>query len=71
LTANLAPQTEHFPSAVIFGCSFTSAPHKPHFTKTSPPQLPLSASNVMPSLTTTFRFDLKLCDCEAVTTVAV
>ena len=28
---NLAPQTEHFPSAVIFGCSATSFPHTPHF----------------------------------------
>jgi len=32
LMANFAPQTEHLPSAVIFGCSLTSAPHKPHFT---------------------------------------
>jgi hypothetical protein len=37
LTASLAPQTEHFPSAVIFGCSLTSAPHKPHFKALSPP----------------------------------
>ena len=34
---NFAPQTEHLPSAVIFGCSATSCPHMPHFTKTSPP----------------------------------
>jgi len=33
----LAPQTEHFPSAVIFGCSLTSPPHKPHFKVLSPP----------------------------------
>jgi len=31
LIANFAPQTEHLPSAVIFGCSLTLAPHKPHF----------------------------------------
>jgi hypothetical protein len=37
LTANLAPQTEHFPSAVILGCSLTSPPHNPHFKLLSPP----------------------------------
>jgi len=39
LIANFAPQTEHLPSAVILGCSLTSAPHKPHFTNLSPPHL--------------------------------
>ena len=38
LIANFAPQTEHLPSAVIFGCSPTSAPQSPHFTIFSPPQ---------------------------------
>jgi hypothetical protein len=33
--ANFAPQTEHLPSAVIFGCSATSPPQSPHFTKFS------------------------------------
>jgi hypothetical protein len=32
LTASFAPQTEHLPSAVIFGCSLTSALQIPHFT---------------------------------------
>jgi len=36
LIANFAPQTEHLPSLVIFGCSLTSIPHSPHFTKFSP-----------------------------------
>jgi len=35
LIASFAPQTEHLPSAVIFGCSPTSAPQSPHFTKIS------------------------------------
>ncbi len=39
LIANFAPQTEHLPSAVIFGCSGTSAPQSPHFTIISPPQV--------------------------------
>jgi len=30
---SFAPQTEHFPSAVIFGCSLTSALQSPHFKK--------------------------------------
>jgi hypothetical protein len=29
---SFAPQTEHFPSAVIFGCSLTSFLQIPHFT---------------------------------------
>ena len=33
LIASFAPQTEHLPSAVIFGCSATSPPQSPHFTK--------------------------------------
>jgi hypothetical protein len=28
---SLAPQTEHFPSAVIMGCLSTSFLHNPHF----------------------------------------
>ena len=39
LIANFAPQAEHLPCAVIFGCSDTSAPHSPHFTIISPPQV--------------------------------
>jgi len=35
LIASFAPQTEHLPSAVIFGCSATSPPQSPHFTKIS------------------------------------
>ncbi len=35
--ASFAPQTEHLPSAAIFGCSFTSAPQSPHFGIESPP----------------------------------
>jgi len=35
--ASFAPQTEHLPSAVIFGCSFTSEPQSPHFGIESPP----------------------------------
>jgi hypothetical protein len=37
IVASFAPQTEHLPSAVIFGCSFTSAPQSPHFGIESPP----------------------------------
>jgi hypothetical protein len=37
LIANFAPQAEHLPSAVTFGCCGTSAPHSPHFTIISPP----------------------------------
>jgi hypothetical protein len=37
VVARLAPQTEHLPSAVIFGCSFTSVPQSPHFGINSPP----------------------------------
>jgi hypothetical protein len=37
VVARLAPQTEHLPSAVIFGCSFTSVPQSPHFGIKSPP----------------------------------
>jgi len=36
VVARLAPQTEHLPSAVIFGCSFTSAPQSPHLGIESP-----------------------------------
>jgi hypothetical protein len=32
LIVSLAPHKEHLPSAVIFGCSFTSPPHMPHLT---------------------------------------
>jgi hypothetical protein len=35
--ASFAPQTEHFPSEVILGCSLTSAPHRPHLGMKSPP----------------------------------
>ncbi len=35
--ASFVPQTEHLPSAVIFGCSFISAPQSPHFGIESPP----------------------------------
>jgi len=31
LTVSFAPQAEHVPCAVIFGCSFSSAPQIPHF----------------------------------------
>jgi hypothetical protein len=37
VVAKVAPQTEHLPSAVIFGCSFTSVPQSPHFGINSPP----------------------------------
>ena len=46
--ASLAPQTEHLPSDVIFGCSFTSAPQSPHFGIKSPPsKLPTTVSNFL------------------------
>jgi hypothetical protein len=32
-------QTEHLPSVVIFGCSFTSAPQRPHFNSSHPLQV--------------------------------
>jgi hypothetical protein len=35
LISSFAPQTEHLPSAAIFGCSATSPPQSPHFTKIS------------------------------------
>jgi hypothetical protein len=44
LIASLAPHTEHFPSAVTFGCSLTSAPQIPHFGIKSPPQNSLTCS---------------------------
>ncbi len=34
---SFTPQTEHFPSAVIFGCSLTSLPQRPHFKIHTPP----------------------------------
>lgn len=37
VVARRVPHSEHFPSALIFGCSFTSAPQSPHFTIESPP----------------------------------
>jgi hypothetical protein len=37
VVARLAPQTEHLPSTVIFGCSFTSVSQSPHFGIKSPP----------------------------------
>jgi hypothetical protein len=38
---SFAPQTEHFPSAVIIGCLSTSFPQIPHF---KIPHLPLKKS---------------------------
>lgn len=35
-TASFAPQTEHFQSEVILGCSLTSAPKRPHLGIISP-----------------------------------
>lgn len=56
--ARLVPQTEHLPSAVIFGCSFTSLPQSPHFGIKSPPSRLLSTiSNVLANK--------KLCDARA------
>jgi len=42
VVARLAPQTEHLPSAVIFGSSFTSVSQSPHFGIKSPPSRLLS-----------------------------